>query len=145
MAKNSTDLKKELDQLDNSVSAFREFCQRNPKETKFNSLSDFLNQYLAEHPTLEQKKVIKEANASKDYANQYFNGHRQHPDKYKLLPLCIAMGMNVRDTNRALTLAGRAQLNIHDHRDAAIIYCMNRQYTLAQTNEFLLENNLSTF
>lgn len=144
MNKSSSNLKKELDRLDNSVAAFKEFCRRNPEERKFNSLSDFLNQYMADHPTLVQKEVVKKANASKDYANQYFNGHRQHPDKYKLLPLCIAMGMNIKDTNRALMLAGQAQLNIHDHRDAAIIFCINHQYTIEQTNEFLLSNKMNS-
>ena len=144
MSKSSSNLKKELDLLDNSVAAFKEFCRRNPEERKFNSLSDFLNQYMADHPTLVQKEVVKKANASKDYANQYFFGESQLPDNSLLLALCIDLGMNIIETNRALMLAGQAQLNIHDHRDAAIIFCINHQYTIEQTNEFLLSNKMNS-
>jgi hypothetical protein len=138
----TSNLMNELTHLDDSIEAFQDFCQRHPDEPVFHNLKDYLNYYMNQHPDLIQKEIVWKTNSSRNYVNQYFNGYRQHPNKYKLLPLCIAMGMSLIETNRALMIANQACLNIHDNRDAAIMFCINKQYSVDQTNAFLLENDL---
>ena len=49
-----------------------------------------------------------------------------HSQKYKLIALCIAMGMSVKETDRALLLANQPKLSPKIQKDAALIICINQ-------------------
>ncbi len=140
----TSDLLRELNKMDDRPESFQAFVERHAEAQNFYCLADYLNFFLSKHPELHIADVIKRSNMDKNYAYQIFNGRKQHPDKYKLVPLCIAMQMTVKETNRALFLAGQSTLTPTDTLDAALIICINHEYTnMFSVNEFLTANGLS--
>ena len=87
---------------------------------------------------METRKIYIDANIPPSYGNQIFNGTKQHPGKYKLIPICIAMGMSLTETNRALRLAKAPELDPRNKQDMALIICINEKVrTIYNVNEFL--------
>lgn len=139
----TTDLLNELNSMDDRPETFRAFVERHASSRDFESLADYLNFFLSQHPEMKIADVIKRSNTDKGYSYQIFNGHKQHPDKYKLIPLCIAMGMSVKETDRALFMAGQPTLAPSETLDAALIICINHSYPdMLAVNEFLAANGL---
>ena len=59
--------------------------------------------------------------------------------------LCIAMGMSVKETDRALLLANQPKLSPKIQKDAALIICINHKYrSVYKVNEFLMDATLSS-
>lgn len=141
-SEHTSDLLRELELLSDASDGFQTFRSKHTASGA-ETLKDYLNEYLTAHPDLRLPQIIFDADIDKNYAYQLFNGHRSHPDKYKLIPVCVAMHMSVKETDRALFLAGQPRLYAKKELDAAIIICLNRRYhTMMQVNEFLCENGL---
>ena len=105
------------------------------------SLSDYLNEYIAKKNLLVAD-VVKNSRMSKDYAYALLNGNRKNPTKDRIIALCLAIGMNLAETQRALKICGMV-LYSKNKRDAAIIICINRGiYDIDRVNDFLLDNGL---
>lgn len=123
--------------------ALHAFQEQYTPHYSFQSLSDYLNYYIAEHPDLETRKIYIDANIPPSYGNQIFNGTKKRPGKYKLVPICIAMGMSLIETNRALRLAKQAELDPRNKQDMALIICINEQVrTRLNVDEFLVAAGL---
>ena len=137
----TTDLIGELNHIGNDPKAFQNYRKEHAEGSL--SLADYLNEYLSGHPELTIKEILENANLDRNYGYQIFNGRKEHPNKYKLIAACIAMQMSVRETDRALLLAGQPKLSPKIHLDAALIICLNRKYkNMIEVNEFLEQNNL---
>ena len=105
------------------------------------SLSDYLNEYIAKKNLLVAD-VVKNSRMSKDYAYALLNGNRKNPTKDRIIALCLAIGMSLLETQRALKICGMV-LYSKNKRDAAIIICINRGiYDIDRVNDFLLDNGL---
>lgn len=140
----TTDLLNELNNMDDRPESFQAFIKRHNSVQEFHTLADYLNYYISQNSGLPIADVIKRSNTDKNYSYQIFNGRRKHPDKYKLIPLCIAMNMSVKETNRALFMADQPTLTPKKDLDAALIICMNHNYTdMISVNEFLTMNGLT--
>lgn len=121
----TTTLFKELNSLDNNSCAYQAFINERHKEKQYTSLHDFLTAYLAAHPYLTNPDIIFRSNLNHNYVYPILNGTRPHPSKYKLVALCIGMGMNLAETQCALRLAGCAELHPKIDEDAGIILHLN--------------------
>jgi len=109
---------------------------------RYKDISDYLNQYMASH-SLETSDVIKRSRLDRFYANQILNGTKKNPGRDKLIPLCLSMGMDLEETNRALKISKAGTLYSKDRRDAVIIMCINRKiFDVLKVNELLYENGL---
>lgn len=105
------------------------------------SLSDYLNEYIGKKGLLVSD-IVKRSGLSRDYAYAILNGNRKNPTKDKIVALCLAIHMNLLETQRALKICGMV-LYSKNKRDAALIICINREiYDIDKVNDFLLENNL---
>lgn len=136
-------LLQELGKIKLNPKALHAFQEQYTPHPSFQSLSDYLNYYIADHPDLETRKIYIDANIQPSYGNQIFNGTKKHPGKYKLIPICVAMGMSLKETNRALRLAGQAELDPHNNQDMALIICINEKVrTLYNINDFLIAAEL---
>lgn len=135
----------ELKKTQRNPKALQKFQEKHPLHHSFRSLSDFLNDYLARHPDLETKTLFAQSNTISSYGNQILNGTKKRPGKYKLIPLCMAMGMDLTETNRALRLAEQAELDPRKTLDMALIICINEKVrTIYDVNEFLMQSGLET-
>lgn len=110
--------------------------------SEYTDITDYLNRYMASH-SLEVSDVIKRSHLDRFYANQLLNGTRKNPGRNKLIPLCLAMRMNLEETNRALKISKAGTLYSKDKCDAVIILCINREiFDVMKVNELLYENGM---
>ena len=122
------------------TSGFKEYSEKELSEG-LPTLSDYLNEFIA-RKNLLVTDVVKNSRMSKDYAYALLNGNRKNPTKDRIIALCLAIGMNLTETQRALKICGMV-LYSKNKRDAAIIICINREiYDIDRVNDFLLDNGL---
>ena len=106
------------------------------------SLSNYLNEHIAKRNLLVSE-VVKQSGLSRDYAYAILNGNRKNPTKDRIIALCLAIGLNLTETQRALKLCGMV-LYSKNKRDAAIIICINTEvYDINKVNDFLISNDLN--
>lgn len=141
----TTKLFQELDLLSKDNQSYQTFLHNREEETHYASLSDFLNAYFASHPDLTTPDIIFHSNLNQNYVYPILNGTRPHPSKYKLVALCIGAHMDIKSTQRALTLAGCSELYPKIPADAGIILCINNGCkSVTEVEEFLLENGVAS-
>lgn len=85
---------------------------------------------------LVRSKVIAEAQINSTFGYQIFMGTRQ-ASRDKILALAFAMRLNLRETTRLLQAGGANTLYAKSRRDAIIIFCIDREYTLIKVNQEL--------
>lgn len=106
------------------------------------TLPGYLNALL-EARGLKRSVVFRNAQLNETFGYQLFNGARG-AGRNTLLQLAFGMALSLRETNRLLQAGDHAQLYSKDRRDAIIIFCLDRGYTLHRTNEELYSFNEET-
>lgn len=106
------------------------------------ALGEYLTSLL-EDKGLERPAVIKEAGIDATFGYQIFKGSRG-ASRDKVLAICLVMGCNLRETNRALKVSGSNELYARNRRDVIIIYAIENGFSLAQANDALYEHNEDT-
>ncbi|MCQ2496967.1 MAG: hypothetical protein MJ131_10315 [Lachnospiraceae bacterium] len=106
------------------------------------SLSDYLNEYIGKK-SLVVPEIIKSSLLSRDYAYSILNGNRKNPSRDKIIALCLAMHMNLKEVQRALKLSNAGTLYSKNKRDGAIIIFFNTgEYNIMRLNDFLAKHSL---
>ena len=100
-------------------------------------LSDYLHTILKDRG-MTVIQAIQCCNLDRSYGYQLFNGTRR-PPRDVLLTLAVRLGLTEQDAQRLLKLAGRPVLYVRNRRDAAILYSLTHQLSLAETEELLNE------
>ena len=100
-------------------------------------LAGYLQELLAEKG-LKQADVVREASLNPTFGWQVFVGQRG-ASRNKILQIALAMRLDLRETNRLLKIAGHNELYCKIRRDAIVIFCVDKDYTLQETNETLYE------
>lgn len=98
-------------------------------------LHEHLNKLLAEK-NLQKKEVISKLNFDKKYAYHIFSGIKR-PSREKLLAIARAMNLNLQETQYLLRYAGYAILYPRDAWDAVIIYAIEHDLSLEETDRYL--------
>lgn len=101
------------------------------------TLSEYLNRQL-EAKQLKKSAVIRESKLNPTFAYQLFSGDR-NASKDKLLQITFSIGLDLRETQRLLKIAGAGELYCKNRRDAIIIYCISKNMTLAETDDTLFK------
>lgn len=99
------------------------------------SLPDYLQCLLDEHD-LKRSEVIRAAGLNETFGYQIFMGSR-NASRNKLLQLVFAMRLSLKEANRLLQAAGTNELYCKNRRDAIVIFCLERGYSLQKTDEEL--------
>lgn len=99
------------------------------------SLADCLNGLLDEKG-LERIDVVRAAGINETFGYQIFKGQR-NPSRDKVLQIAFAMGLDLRETNRLLRVSGASDLYCKNRRDATLIFCLDKGYSLRKTDEEL--------
>lgn len=139
----TTKLFEELNSLSNSKDSYQSFLFERQKERQHSSLHEYLTAYLADHPDLTIPNIIFRSNLNQNYVYPILNGIKKHPSKYKLVALCVGMGMDLEETQRALKLAGCAELYPKVDEDAGIILRINNGcHDVPEIEAFLEESGV---
>ena len=91
-----------------------------------------------------QKKsaIIKKANLSRTYGYQLMEGRKKGKRDYYLL-IALAMSLDLKTTQRMLSIAGCGTLHPLIKRDASVIYSINHNYDIDETYDFMCSLGLS--
>lgn len=88
---------------------------------------------------LTQPQAVRNASLDKDFGRQILVGERgAHRDTY--LMLAFAMGLTFPETQSMLNFLGKGPIYVIRERDAAILYALNRGYSLINA-QLLLEDH----
>lgn len=121
----------------NKTTKLQEFTTESLDDPESLSLPDYLENRL-DFYGLEKSTIIKDSNLSRTYAYQIFSGIRQ-PGRDRLLSICLAMGLNLKEIQRALCIAQLGNLYPKRRRDAVLIFAINKKMSVLQTNDLLFE------
>ena len=99
------------------------------------TLSGYL-QRLLDEKGLERAFVVRAAGLDATFGYQIFVGQRGC-GRDKALALAFAMGLDLRETGRLLQAAGANALYCKNRRDAIIVFCIDRGYSLKRVDEEL--------
>ena len=109
------------------------------KEDNFDKIGigDYLSNFLTSHD-LQPKDIIINLNMDRSYTYQILGG-RRNPTRNFLLRIAIFLKLPLEETQRMLSIAQRAQLYPRNRFDAAIIFALEHEMTLEETNALLEE------
>lgn len=89
---------------------------------------------------LKRQDIFQRADLPQKYGYKLLSGESHTKDRDKLLRIFIAIGMNLKEVQRALALYGMPVLYPKKPRDAVLIVAINEGITSVDTvNEWLLE------
>ena len=111
-------------------------------ENNIINFDNFVDYYLSldKVKQLDRSELIKKSNLERTYAYQILNKTRLNPGKDKILCLCIAAKLNLKESLRALEIVGE-NLYARNSRDAIIIFAINNNLDLMETNYLLDKYN----
>jgi len=107
------------------------------------SLAEYLQQLLDEKG-LVRSTVIREAGIDPTYGYLIFTGERTNPSRNYLLQLAFSMKCTLTETNRLLQAGGRNELYCKTRRDAILIFCLNKGYSLQEAEQELYRRGEET-
>ena len=91
---------------------------------------------LPEVSALEKAALARRTGLDRSYCYQLLNGTRR-PGRDNAIVLCIAAGLDLVHTQRALEIANLGILYAKNRRDAILIFSINRKLSVADTEELL--------
>ncbi|MBQ6386587.1 MAG: hypothetical protein IJJ38_10545 [Lachnospiraceae bacterium] len=84
----------------------------------------------------KKSEIIRKTNLSRTYGYQLMEGRRKGKRDYYLL-IALAMSLDLKTTQRMLSVTGCGVLYPLIKRDAAVIFAINHGYDCLQTYEFM--------
>ena len=101
----------------------------------FKSFAEYF-QSLDAVKKLNRGELIRNSGLERSYFYQVMKGTRS-PGRDKVLRLCLAAGLNLRETTRALELSGNAVLYARNRRDIILTVAVNQMADVDDTNLLL--------
>ena len=86
----------------------------------------------------ESSELIQKSGLERSYYYQVMKGSRS-TSRDKVLRLCIAAGLDLRETTRALELSGNATLYPKNRRDIILTVAINQSASVDDTNLLLFK------
>ena len=115
-------------------------------KTKDKMLKQTLSGYLkalSKQKKLKQAKVAGDSGQDPGYVSLIFSG-KKIPSRDKLLAIAFGMRLNVKETQRALRLAGHVELHPTTERDLLILYAIRQGMNIFDTNDALYKYGFPT-
>ncbi len=125
---------REATDIDDYLTANREYLLSG-------SLSEYLTGLL-EEKNMSRAEVVRGSLLDRAYVYQIFSGEKR-PSRDKLLALAFGLKLNEAETQKLLKLSGNRELYARDERDAAILFALQHNKTIMETNELLYSHKLS--
>lgn len=120
---------------------YGDFLSEEIGELCFSTVSEYLEMLLSEK-RLKKSDVIRKSNLDKNYAYQIFSGIKTNPSRDKIIMLAFGMGLTLTETRKLLKISGLSDLYVRSPRDSIIIFCLDKHYSLIDTNMYLSDFSL---
>ena len=114
-------------------------------ENKENMLSQRLPEYLTlllENKGISRADVVRGSLRDRAYVYQIFSGEKS-PSRDKLIALAFGLCLSDEETQKMLKLSCNRELYARDERDALILFALQQQMTIFETNEILADHNMA--
>lgn len=95
---------------------------------------------LMEKYQLTPKEIISASGIERSYFYHILSGQKM-PGRNIILRICLCMSATLTETNQLLRLAHQGILYAKIRRDAAIIFAIEKRFTMQQTNDFLIKEH----
>lgn len=99
----------------------------------------FLYTTMEKHQ-MTPKDIIRKSGIERSYFYHILSGQKM-PGRNIILRICLCMSASLNETNQLLRLSNQGILYAKIRRDAAIIFAIDKKYSMQQTNDFLLKIN----
>ena len=139
MTKKSTN---ELMDALNSSQSIEHYIQSEKEHLIELPLCEYLNQ-LADKKELKKSQIIHDSELNEIYGYQIFSGKR-FPSRDKLISLAFGMHLSLTEAQQLLKYAGFSPLYPKNERDSILIWCLNNNYSIFQTNNALFDHSQNT-
>lgn len=113
----------------------KEYAEKLSDETIAVTFVEYMNTKMLEKGKTTSE-VICESQIQRNYGYQILAGKRV-PGRDKIISLCLALKLTVKETQRALTIVGLGQLYSKNRRDAILLFCLQKGLSVLETNEVL--------
>ncbi len=104
------------------------------------SIVSFFEEMMSKYK-VSKSDIIRRADIDRGYGYQILKGTR-NAGRDNYLRIAIGMGLDLPDTQLLLNITETSPLYVKIKRDAAIIYCIEKHFTLIETQEILYQLNL---
>ena len=115
----------------------RRFLSKNKKEFLL-PLHEYLEQLLAKKG-LRKMDVIQASLLDRAYGYHIFSGTKSNPSRRKLLPLALAMHLDLDETQHLLRYAGETMLYPRNPWDSIIISAIQKRLSVTEANALLAQ------
>ena len=115
----------------------RQFLSKNQKEFLL-PLHEYLEHLLVEKG-LKKADVIQASLLDRAYGYHIFSGVKANPSRRKLLPLALAMHLDLDETQHLLRYAGESMLYPRNPWDAIIISAIQKGLSVKEANALLAQ------
>lgn len=135
---------KTTDELDHEIEAatdIEDYLAKNKQNMLTCSLSEHLNMLLSQKG-IGRADVVRDSLLDRVYVYQIFSG-KKTPSRDKLIALAFGLHLSDDETQKMLKLSGNRELYSRDERDALLLFSLHRKMNIFETNEFLLNHNLT--
>lgn len=117
--------------------ALKEYTGHLDHLSSYQSFSEYVNDKILTSGKMISA-VIQDAQIQRTYGYQILNGTK-NPGRNKVIALSLALQLSLDDTQRALTLSGESILYSKNKRDSALIFALQKNLSVQQTNELLFD------
>lgn len=115
-----------------------DYLTRNQEHLLKDSLSEHLHMLLTEK-NLRRADVIRGSLLGRAYVYRIFAGDKI-PSRDKLIALSFGLQLTEEETQKMLKLSGNRELYARDKRDALILFALQRNMSIMDTNGMLLDH-----
>ena len=98
---------------------------------------------LSKQKKLKQAKIAEDSGQDPGYISLIFSG-KKNPSRDRLLAVAFGMRLNIKETQRALRLAGHVELHATTERDLMILYAIQRRMGIFDTDKALYQYGFPT-
>lgn len=130
----TSDLARILSNID-STKEMEQYMEIPKVADGFRSFPEYF-QSLDKVKEMDRGELIRNSGLERSYFYQVMKGTRS-PGRDKVLRLCLAAGLNLRQTTRALELSGNAALYARNRRDIILTVAVNQMADVDDTNLLL--------
>lgn len=120
----------------------QEYTNALTKEHISCSFSEYISQKLHEK-NISAAQLIRASQIQRNYGYQILNGTRM-PSRDKVLSLCLALSLDLTETQRALTCSQNGMLYSKNKRDSILIFSIKKNLSVMETNDLLAEMHENT-
>lgn len=132
----TSDLARILSNID-STKEMEQYMEIPKVADGFRSFPEYF-QSLDKVKEMDRGELIRNSGLERSYFYQVMKGTRS-PGRDKVLRLCLAAGLNLRQTTRALELSGNAALYARNRRDIILTVAVNQMAGVDDTNLLLFK------